>query len=199
MNILGTHDTMRVKSLLGGMNEDCKAERMSSGLEDLATKRLQLASFVQMTFYGVPCIYYGDEAGMQGGRDPYNRGTYPWRMVDTELCDWYRYLGNLRNTTLCLKNGFFTPVIADGDLYGYIRHFKDGVDPFGKPGDDSLAFCVVNRSFEEVTTEIDLSAFKISTLTDAISGEFIAGKNGVIKLIIPPLSARCYMKNVTQA
>ena len=199
MNILGTHDTMRVKSLLGGMGEDCKTQKMSSGLEDLATKRLQLASFMQMTFYGVPCIYYGDEVGMQGGKDPYNRGTYPWRMVDTELRDWYKYLGNLRNTTLCLKNGFFTPVIADGDLYGYIRHFKNGVDPFGENGDESFAFCLVNRSFEERTTEVDLSSFEISTLTDVISGDVIGESNGVFNLTIPPLSARCYMKNVTQA
>ena len=49
-----------------------------------------------MTFVGVPCIYYGDEVGMQGGSDPFNRGTYPWRAIDPDLRQWYTDLGALQ-------------------------------------------------------------------------------------------------------
>ena len=60
MNIIGTHDTMRIKTLLGGLSQDCGTQKLSSGNEELATYRLKMLSFVQMTFVGVPCIYYGD-------------------------------------------------------------------------------------------------------------------------------------------
>lgn len=192
MNILGTHDTMRVKSLLGGMDGDCKTERLSSGLEELATKRLMLASFMQMTFYGVPCIYYGDEVGMQGGKDPYNRGTYPWRAVDSELRDWYKRLGKLRNETECLKRGFLTPIIFENDLYGYVRHFKENVDPFNQKGDNSIAFCLVNRSFETKYAEVDLSEFNIRSAAEFFSGGTLDIENGIARISIPPLTPLYY-------
>ncbi|MBO5364626.1 MAG: glycoside hydrolase family 13 protein, partial [Clostridia bacterium] len=53
MNMLGTHDTMRVKSMLGGMEEHCGGARLTSQGEELATRRLMLGAFLQMTFYGV--------------------------------------------------------------------------------------------------------------------------------------------------
>ena len=84
MNLLGTHDTMRIKSLFGGYDENCGDRRLSSGLEDLAIQRLKCALFIQMTYVGVPSIYYGDEIGMEGGRDPYNRRPFEWRRIDTE-------------------------------------------------------------------------------------------------------------------
>ena len=65
MNLLGTHDTMRIKSLFGGLNSDCGYTRLTSGNEDLASYRLMCAVFMQMTMPGVPSVYYGDEIGMQ--------------------------------------------------------------------------------------------------------------------------------------
>ncbi len=192
MNILGTHDTMRVKSLLGGMKEDCGTARLSSGLEELATARLKLGAFLQMTFYGVPCIYYGDEVGMEGGKDPYNRGTYPWRHVDSDLRAWYMNLGNLRNQTGCLKTGYFTPLYAEGDVYVYARHFKQNTDPFRKAGDGTFALCAVNRGFETQKITADLSSFAPCTLTDALSGAKLDA-DGMTELTLPPLGANLYL------
>lgn len=192
MNILGTHDTMRVKSLLGGMHEDCGTNRLTSGKEELATARLKLGAFLQMTFYGVPCIYYGDEVGMEGGKDPYNRGTYPWRHVDSELREWYRTLGQLRNQTACLRSGYFTPVYAQGDVYVYVRHFVNGKNPLGEAGDETFALCAVNRAFEERTVAVDLSRFEGKVLTEYFSGAEIQVE-GDVEISLPPLGAKIYV------
>lgn len=194
MNILGTHDTMRVKSLLGNMSSECTTERLSSGNEELAVFRLKLASFIQMTFYGVPCIYYGDEVGMEGGKDPYNRSPYPWRRVDNDLREWYRELGRLRNSSDCLKRGYFKPLYASGDVYVYARYFADGRDVFGRGG-SGFALCAVNRSFETRKAEIPLGGFGIGGLTDKFSGEKLRLKDELGIIELPPLTAKIYTES----
>ena len=178
MNILGTHDTMRVKSLLGGMQEDCGTNRLSSGCEELATARLKLGAFLQMTFYGVPCIYYGDEVGMEGGKDPYNRGTYPWRHVDSDLRAWYQALGNLRNTTQSLSHGDLIPVYAKEDVYSYLRKTEKG----------DMALCCVNRAFEPRTITLDSAAWNGRKLTQWGTGEPLEPT-----LTLSPLSAKLFL------
>lgn len=157
MNIIGTHDTMRIKSLMGGLNQDCGDRRLSSGCEQLATYRVKLLSFIQMTYVGVPCIYYGDEVGMQGGRDPFNRGTYPWRAVDPDLREWYTKLCNVRNNTDCLKLGEYKTLYASGGVYVYARYISGGKDAFGDKASDGLAICAVNRNFESAKAVVDIS------------------------------------------
>ena len=57
-----------------------------------------MAVIAQMTFEGVPYIYYGDEAGLEGGVDPDNRRTYPWKNEDNEMIDFYRNAIQTRHT-----------------------------------------------------------------------------------------------------
>ncbi len=192
MNMLGTHDTMRVKSLLGGLDEHCGGQRLSSQAEELATKRLMLGVFLQMTFYGVPCIYYGDEVGMQGGRDPYNRGTYPWRGVDTELRNWFRKMANIRNENECLKRGAFLPLYAQGDVYLYLRYFEKGKDPFGKSG-SGYALCGVNRGEEMQSVTVSLPEEVKKTLTELLSGEISKVEEEKVTLKIPGFSAKIWV------
>ena len=84
MNLLGTHDTVRILSVLGGRSvdgmtyEEMKDMRLSAAERALAVARLRIASAILYTMPGIPCIYYGDEAGMEGAKDPFNRRTYPW-------------------------------------------------------------------------------------------------------------------------
>ena len=66
MNILGTHDTERILTVI------------SDYYDSNAEKILKLAAAIQYTLPGVPCIYYGDEAGMVGRKDPFCRRCYPW-------------------------------------------------------------------------------------------------------------------------
>ncbi len=83
---------------------------------------------MQFTLPGVPCVYYGDEAGMEGYRDPFNRGCYPWGREDAGLLEWYRSLGRLRAACACLREGEFVPVRAKGDTLAYLR--RDEVNRF---------------------------------------------------------------------
>ena len=84
LNVLGTHDRMRLFTILGGApaqdeisDKKRAAYKLTDGQKGLARSRLWLAALLQMTLPGVPCIYYGDELGLEGFRDPYNRGTFP--------------------------------------------------------------------------------------------------------------------------
>lgn len=101
LNLIDSHDTVRALTLLSGVSAPkSKSERAQFRLDDkrkqTAVKRLKLASALQYTLPGVPCLYYGDEAGAEGFEDPMNRGTYPWGRENCELLAHYRALGNLR-------------------------------------------------------------------------------------------------------
>ena len=100
MNFLGTHDTPRILTLLGtggdGREHDKDwraAFRMSPGQYALGKARLKLGALVLFAFPGSPMVYYGDEAGLEGFEDPFNRRTYPWGREDGELLAWYAALG----------------------------------------------------------------------------------------------------------
>lgn len=102
MNFLGTHDTERILTLLGGkssegMSNDERARtRMSEAERQNALILLRLAYTLTATLPGVPCIYYGDEAGAEGYSDPFNRRFFPWKSRDTSLTDFYRRIGAIR-------------------------------------------------------------------------------------------------------
>ena len=101
MNLIGSHDTARILTILAGVQapyskEDRANFTMDKGLYEVAKRRLMIASTLQYFLPGVPCLYYGDEAGAYGYEDPLNRGTYPWGREDNALVDHYRTLGKLR-------------------------------------------------------------------------------------------------------
>ena len=116
MNHIGTHDTMRAITALAG--ESCegrdRAWQSTRFLSDEQYKKgeklLKLAAAIQYTLPGVPSLYYGDEAGMQGYKDPFNRVCYPWGRENGELLKYYRKLGEIRNECHCLKEGSFKTV-----------------------------------------------------------------------------------------
>ena len=85
MNHIGTHDTPRALTRL-----------LASSSLETARRRLMLCAALQYTLPGNPCVYYGDEAGLQGAKDPFNRACYPWGREDEELLARYRALGELR-------------------------------------------------------------------------------------------------------
>lgn len=116
MNHIGTHDTCRAMTYLAG---DCdeQADRpqqseysLTPGQYRLGTKLMKLASLIQFALPGVPSVYYGDEAGMQGCRDPFNRGTYPWGRENGELLEWYRRLGQFRRSRKEFTDGKYATV-----------------------------------------------------------------------------------------
>jgi len=126
MNIVGTHDTMRILTVLSGADIPDGKYAMShfklSGHEiERAKKRLRLAAALQFTLPGVPCVYYGDEAGMEGGADPFNRVCYPWGKEDQELISWYKKLAVIRKNHNCFKDGRYELIEAREGLFAFTR------------------------------------------------------------------------------
>ena len=125
MNLLGTHDTPRILTALvddfdGSREEKAKRHLIGSQLT-LAKNRLMLASFLQYMLPGAPSLYYADEAGMEGYKDPFNRRTYPWNNEDPQLLRHFRSLGKLRKEHKALRMGSTRFFRAWGNKLGFIR------------------------------------------------------------------------------
>lgn len=109
MNSLSTHDTPRVLTLLGdsfdGTMEEKAARRLSDEARALAADKEKAAAVLQFALPGAACIYYGDEAGLEGFEDPLNRRCFPWGHELAELQGLYRVLGRIKRTTPALRRG----------------------------------------------------------------------------------------------
>jgi cyclomaltodextrinase / maltogenic alpha-amylase / neopullulanase len=110
LNLLGSHDTPRMRTILG---------------DDLAGVRL--ATLIQMTLPGAPCIYYGDEVGLAGGKDPDCRRAFPadkdaW---DHDLRAFVRALIATRASDPALRADRVDIVAAAGGAVAYQRRIDD--------------------------------------------------------------------------
>ena len=161
MNILGTHDTERILTALGDERiEACSyselaEHRMTPAERDRAKARLRLAVCIQMTLPGVPCIYYGDEAGMEGYVDPFCRGPFPWGEEDKEITALYRNFGKLRRREKIFRCGDFALIYVDAEILCYERDWEK----------EKLSI-VVNRSDELYEFRCDAPASELMTQTD---------------------------------
>ncbi|OYD06467.1 glycoside hydrolase family 13 protein [Paludifilum halophilum] len=111
-NLLGSHDTERFLTR-------CNHDR----------KRFQLAVLFQMTYPGIPMIYYGDEVGMEGGPDPDCRRPMVWEeeKQDRELFDFHRKLLDLRHRLAPLRRGDYRTWKVDGKkgIYAFLRRYQE--------------------------------------------------------------------------
>lgn len=150
MNLLGTHDTERILTLLGQTEEDAVNDaglpndvlahkKMPPERLAAAVKLLEMAAVLQYTVYGVPSVYYGDEAGMEGYHDPFCRRPFPWGRENTGLTEFYRRLGEIRR-----GHGVF----RDGDFR--ILSVSDGFIAYERKNDCERAVIVANRSDKDV-------------------------------------------------
>ncbi|MCR5484131.1 MAG: glycoside hydrolase family 13 protein [Clostridiales bacterium] len=127
MNHIGTHDTVRAINYLAGTGplERSKWRGKSSMLSIKKRKHgialMKLASVIQFTLPGIPCVYYGDEAGLEGGQDPFNRACFPWGHENAELLEHYKVLGSIRRCNPCFADGAFIPVSSAMGCVAYIR------------------------------------------------------------------------------
>lgn len=146
LNLIGSHDKMRVMSIFGEAPEDiAQSEKAAYKLDNdhrgLAKARLWLAALLQMTMPGVPCIYYGDEAGMEGYADPYNRGAFPWGSEDKDCRNIYVNAMGIRNSHKIFTDGDFEPFAMGKDVFGFTRRL----------GNEAVTV-LINRSRSETQT-----------------------------------------------
>lgn len=127
MNHLGTHDTERILTALEDEPAEGRDRYWQSGRRlpkpkyDHGIRLVRLAYAMLFTLPGVPCIYYGDEVGMQGYRDPFNRAYYDWDSTENRIKPLLRQLAKLRKECDAFWEGDFRVTRADGGLLQYRR------------------------------------------------------------------------------
>ena len=177
MNFLGTHDTARILTVLGAdyapeSKEERAAYRLSPEQRERGIALLRLAALALFSFPGVPTVFYGDEAGMEGWEDPFNRGTYPWGREDAAIRDYFALLGGLRKRRTSLRRGGIRWLVAQGRLVAYIRE---------SAGERSVT--VLNAGEASQTLELD---WPWETCTDLVSGRKLTPVDGRLSLKLAP-------------
>ena len=163
MNLLGTHDTPRILTVLGNKHPANKEEMsrtwLSSEERIRAKSLLRIAAVLQFTLFGVPCIYYGDEAGAEGYQDPFCRNCFPWDDIDEELRAFYEKLGDIRT-------GLYPSVFKSG---AYRELFADaGCLVFERTDGKAHVIVCCNRSSNTYKMHLAAPGF-----TDAFTGEAV--------------------------
>ncbi len=127
MNHIGTHDTMRVINALVGESLTNRSRSWQAGRKlkqeayEKGIKLVRLAAAVQFALPGIPSIYYGDEIGMQGYRDPFNRGYFREEEAEKSLLEYYKKLGKIRQENSCFKEGDFRFVSCERACVAFVR------------------------------------------------------------------------------
>ena len=177
MNFLSTHDTPRILTVLGadhvpGSKEERAVFRLSPARRQLGLKRLRLAALVLFTFPGAPTVYYGDEAGMEGWEDPFNRAGYPWGQEDFELKSFFSSLVHLRREQPALQTGQLHWRWTAGSLLVFAREL-----------DGQLLTTVVNAA--DTPQTLTLPWFG-DTARDLLSSEVLSPADNVLPLTLLP-------------
>ena len=179
MNHLGTHDTERILTLLSGVSCEGKSRETQAEtvISDSALKRgvnlLKSALVMSFTLPGVPSIYYGDEVGMTGCKDPFNRGCFPWGSENTEILNFTKELAELRGNYSVLKNGGFYPISATLGCVAYLR-YKEG---------EKRIFVVINKNPETITYYLNHDMTEMKAILGGVrfgSGVIIRGESFAI-------------------
>lgn len=138
MNLAGSHDRARAINALCGRTWE-HIPPAQRGKYRLSPKEYALgaARYAEMmkllcALPGIPCVYYGDERGMQGGPDPFCRGTFPWDGGDRELEETIRALLWQRRRSPALQTGSLKVEALDQDTLRITRAIVRGMDVFGQ-------------------------------------------------------------------
>lgn len=169
LNLLDSHDTARFVTIARG---------------DEAAMRL--ATLMQMTYPGAPCIYYGDEIGLPGGRDPDSRRAMPWdrRQWDTGMQAYVRKCIALRHAHPALRTGAFKVLVAEGMVFAFARYSEDDVIIVIFNAGDRLQ--VANIGAASVLADSDL-------LKDVWSPQTVEVTRGYMwDMVLPPRSGMVY-------
>lgn len=185
LNLLSSHDRARIISVLGDMdNPDAipENERATWHLSDdklgLAKGRFWLATLMQMTYPGVPCVYYGDEAGLQGATDPGNRSTYPWGHEDLDFQAMIKNAASLRRSMPLFATASIEARALDADVLMYTRKGAHG---------EHVSMLINRDSCNTHTVRIPFTG---EAATDLISGRTVCAEDdGMTTVTLYPLGS----------
>ncbi|MFZ3589019.1 alpha-amylase family glycosyl hydrolase [Bacillus sp. DJP31] len=184
MNLMGSHYTPRALFLLGGGTDSFERAKLDPTYnEELGKTRLKLASIMQMGYPGAPTIYYGDEAGVTGSKDPDDRRTYPWGNEDQDLLNHYKKIGAVRVADQELfSHGDVNHVYASGDVFAFTR-----------TNNEKAALIITNRGTAEKTVTINVKDIIQNgvTLTDQLASSYnVTTTNNEVSMTVPGQSGR---------
>ncbi len=208
MNLLSSHDVERARTALAtrldarSMSREQQARFIVSDSQDERGAAMQrLAALVQFAAPRVPSVYYGDETGMNGMLDPFNRA--PFSAGARPLVDWYRALGAARKGSDALSVGSAAFTAPNPDVLCILRCVTGGRDALGEEAEDGAYLAVVNRAAgkREVVCDLwldnaGLTGAELDALRRAgysrgecvLTGEEITVAQGLVKLSLPPES-----------
>ncbi|MCL2545322.1 MAG: glycoside hydrolase family 13 protein [Clostridia bacterium] len=161
MNLLGSHDRARILNVLAGCEgeslprEQRRALTLSAEQRAVGQRRTRLMLRLIAALPGMPCVYYGDEAGMEGANDPYCRAAYPWGREDEGQLDFFRAELVRRRQMPVLTRGECLLLAPCPDVLVALRYFRDGKDAFGEnvqctvynvQMENAVALCAINRA-----------------------------------------------------
>lgn len=192
-NIMDSHDKVRFMAYADGdisLNEGNAAEIGWENPPQVDNKssydRLELYLSYLLTIPGIPIIDYGDEIGMTGAADPDNR-----RMMrfDADLSGWeketlknIKTLVRIRKENSALRYGDFYTILADNDIYAFIRTDLN-----------ERVLVVLNKSNSPVNVSLDFPyAFKANTISDLITGKDTPVNDFTVRLLMEPCSYSIY-------
>ncbi|HEY9854381.1 MAG TPA: alpha-amylase family glycosyl hydrolase, partial [Stenomitos sp.] len=163
-NLISSHDVERFASIVGGDFD-----------------RLKLAVTFQMTYPGAPVVYYGDEVGMTGSKDPDNRQCFPTdsSRYNMDVLNHYKTMIGLRNSLSALRTGSFRGLRRHNDLglYAYVREDKQ-----------NKVVVMLNNSNANRQWDLDVSSVYAdgTPLKDALTGQSYTVKGGDVPLTLRP-------------
>ncbi len=179
MNCLSSHDTPRAITMLAGEPMGDNGREWQEAYHDLSPsqyrlgcKLLVLATILQFGLPGIPCIYYGDEAGLYGYKDPFNRVCYPWDQEDLQLLDSFRKLGQIRSEYPVFSQADFIPLV-----------FGNGVCAFTRAAGNRTFLFAVNRQDKAFPLNLPYqNSPEVLMVGGEYSGGFLAPYSGVVLL-----------------
>jgi len=173
LNLLGSHDKPRTINVLAGQTNLSpiralrRPTRLSEGMYAMGKRRYAALLRFLCALPGMPSIYYGDEAGMQGMDDPFNRGTFPWGREDQALTDEVQSILHERRVSQALRTGTVKFFAVGADVICVLREIR-GVDAFGKKYPPERVLCVLNRSEQEISFELFSSQISLEGVSSRL-------------------------------
>lgn len=174
MNLLGTHDTERIITMLAGDSSEGKSNDtlavtfLSKEQKAKGKRLLKMAYTALATLPGIPTIFYGDEVGLEGYKDPFNRRPYPWESSDEDIREFYRKIGKIRRSASVYRDGDFKVNILNDDMLIFSRIKGDNAYITVLNNTDNTIDLAFENSAKELISGKRKLAFSIEPLSAAI-------------------------------